>query len=276
MKRKAPEPVNSLQQISERKDSSPAKRRRFEIVCTICQERLIESDIPWKTLPCGHMFHLNCSEQWLRRKALCPNCRLEISVDGPLIQSSSSESSDSESSDNSDHAIRTNRQLLISGEMKVEDSDSDWDSDSDYRSPPIKADGDTVLTIGRHAMKSYAVIVVEDPRYCDWVMSADTAYGALKAFQNYLLDVRKSGQIWRSRPVMEEKSEWSFSSSSSWVENSEEEILVGFGRYAELTYGELEELHPQYCSWVMRLTNTSGKMKVLQRYLRMRHPSHEV
>jgi len=203
MKRAAPEPVNKLQEFFEHKDSSPAKRYRFETVqiCTICQERLTESIIPSKTLPCGHIFHLNCSEQWLRRKAHCPNCRLKVSVDGPLIPSSSSESSDSESSEGPNDVTSTNNQRCVfAGEMKGGNSssdwasDSDWESDSDRGSVGDKADGDSVLPIGRHALKSYAVIVAEDPRYCDWVIG-NTVYGALRDFQDYLLKVRKSGQL---------------------------------------------------------------------------------
>lgn len=134
MKRIAPAPVNNLQQFSEGKESSPAKRHRSQIVqiCTICQEVLTESVIPLTILPCGHIFHLNCSEQWLKRKPLCPNCRLKIFVDVPIIPSSSSESSDSESNDSSDSVTSGAMSFYESG-SDVEDISSDSESNSNFR-----------------------------------------------------------------------------------------------------------------------------------------------
>jgi len=243
MKRTAPKPVcNSQQPLSQ---SARAKRQRFEEnqICSICQETLGKID-PVKTLPCNHSFHVNCAEQWLSRKPVCPNCRYKVSGNREIILSSDSENSGSDTPDNSD-----DNSDLDSHDNDTSHDDGDTDDE---------ADGDTTLPIGRHAMKSYAVIVVEDPDYCQWVLRLDNAYGALKRFRRYLLELRRSGQLTENKE-----------SSSETVEN-EDHRKVGFGRHAELTYLELAERKSNYCSWVLGLSDTGGRMKNLQRYLRSR------
>jgi len=258
MKRSAPKPVGSTQQPQSQ--SASAKRRRCEVnqICSICQEILREKD-PVKTLPCNHSFHLNCAEQWLRRKPVCPNCRFKVSGTRQVINSSDSESSES---DTPDYVTQLINRSFPGGDWKDGDSDIDYyDSDTsfDHSDTDVEVDGDTTLPIGRHAMKSYAVIVVEDPDYCHWVIGLENAYGALKRFRRYLMGLRRSGQLPENRPSSSERS----------VEN-EDHVEVGFGRHAELTYLELVERKPDYCSWVLSLSDTVGRMKNLQRYLRRR------
>lgn len=44
-------------------------------MCSICQNNLTESQMG-RTLPCNHMFHAVCIDQWLlQRSATCPMCR---------------------------------------------------------------------------------------------------------------------------------------------------------------------------------------------------------
>jgi len=258
MKRSAPKPVTSSQEPLS--NSVSAKRQRCEVhqICSICQERVRESESV-KTLPCNHSFHLNCAEQWLRRKPVCPNCRFKVSGNWQIIHSSDSESSGSGTPDYFSQLIDSH---FPHGDWKDGDSDLDYyDSDISYEESDtdVEVDGDTTLPIGRHAMKSYAVIVVEDPDYCDWVIRLDNAYGALKRFRRYLLDLRRSGQLPQNRP-----------SSSESASGNDDNVEVGFGRYAELTYLQLAERKPDYCSWVLRHPNTVGRMKNLQRYLRRR------
>lgn len=47
-----------------------------DLDCTICQEDLCQQTVA--SLPCGHVFHKKCICTWLRRKATCPTCRLEL------------------------------------------------------------------------------------------------------------------------------------------------------------------------------------------------------
>uniref|UniRef100_A0A7N0UF30 RING-type E3 ubiquitin transferase n=1 Tax=Kalanchoe fedtschenkoi TaxID=63787 RepID=A0A7N0UF30_KALFE len=42
--------------------------------CSICQEDYVEDD-ELGTLTCGHGFHVQCIEQWLTCKNLCPLCK---------------------------------------------------------------------------------------------------------------------------------------------------------------------------------------------------------
>mmetsp|Transcript_24808 Transcript_24808/g.43685 ORF Transcript_24808/g.43685 Transcript_24808/m.43685 type:complete len:153 (+) Transcript_24808:29-487(+) len=42
--------------------------------CSICMERSAEGLI----LPCGHIFHRQCVERWLKNRTNCPNCRREV------------------------------------------------------------------------------------------------------------------------------------------------------------------------------------------------------
>jgi len=46
--------------------------------CTICLSATNNEEE--KTyLDCGHSFHTNCIQPWLRRSEICPNCRQKIS-----------------------------------------------------------------------------------------------------------------------------------------------------------------------------------------------------
>jgi hypothetical protein len=43
-------------------------------VCIICREQI---DVG-KRLPCGHVLHAECLQDWLRRKQICPTCRVSV------------------------------------------------------------------------------------------------------------------------------------------------------------------------------------------------------
>ena len=43
-------------------------------VCMICREQV---DVG-KRLPCGHVLHAECLQDWLRRKQICPTCRVSV------------------------------------------------------------------------------------------------------------------------------------------------------------------------------------------------------
>ena len=44
-------------------------------LCTICLDENTENLVE---LTCSHKFHLNCIEEWYKRKNTCPNCRIDI------------------------------------------------------------------------------------------------------------------------------------------------------------------------------------------------------
>jgi len=45
-----------------------------DCVCAICQENITEG----KQLPCKHVFHLKCLQDWMRYRHICPVCRMEL------------------------------------------------------------------------------------------------------------------------------------------------------------------------------------------------------
>lgn len=48
--------------------------------CIVCCEVLECSEVV-KRLPCGHLYHPNCVEPWLKRHCTCPTCRYELPTD---------------------------------------------------------------------------------------------------------------------------------------------------------------------------------------------------
>ncbi|CAH2071268.1 unnamed protein product, partial [Thlaspi arvense] len=47
-----------------------------EGVCVICMDTIrAESGVAAARMPCSHVFHRNCGEEWLRRSGICPVCR---------------------------------------------------------------------------------------------------------------------------------------------------------------------------------------------------------
>eukprot|EP00929_Paragymnodinium_shiwhaense_P101759 TRINITY_DN6491_c0_g1_i1.p1 TRINITY_DN6491_c0_g1~~TRINITY_DN6491_c0_g1_i1.p1 ORF type:complete len:136 (-),score=34.87 TRINITY_DN6491_c0_g1_i1:165-572(-) len=48
--------------------------------CAICQDGY-EPGEDIKTLPCGHLYHLECVDQWLQVSKACPLCEKKIATD---------------------------------------------------------------------------------------------------------------------------------------------------------------------------------------------------
>lgn len=44
--------------------------------CSICYDDIYEDDMT--TLPCAHMFHNSCIQQWLNQNPTCPVCRNHV------------------------------------------------------------------------------------------------------------------------------------------------------------------------------------------------------
>ncbi|CAA7023271.1 unnamed protein product [Microthlaspi erraticum] len=49
-------------------------RKDDDVKCSICQEEYVDGD-EVGTLPCQHMYHVSCAQQWLRMKNWCPICK---------------------------------------------------------------------------------------------------------------------------------------------------------------------------------------------------------
>eukprot|EP01062_Namystynia_karyoxenos_P044712 TRINITY_DN3298_c0_g1_i3.p1 TRINITY_DN3298_c0_g1~~TRINITY_DN3298_c0_g1_i3.p1 ORF type:complete len:398 (+),score=130.22 TRINITY_DN3298_c0_g1_i3:89-1195(+) len=74
-------------------EAAPGQEHAADLECSVCTAPAFRC--PVKTVPCGHMFHEGCLQDWLKDKAgaarLCPNCRKELpageaytEVDRPL------------------------------------------------------------------------------------------------------------------------------------------------------------------------------------------------
>lgn len=48
--------------------------------CVVCLGEQLIGD-PAAKLPCGHLFHVGCVQQWLERHCTCPVCRYELETD---------------------------------------------------------------------------------------------------------------------------------------------------------------------------------------------------
>ena len=49
----------------------------LKIECLVCYENFIVGAV-FKTLPCLHMYHANCIDEWLQRKPTCPICNNSV------------------------------------------------------------------------------------------------------------------------------------------------------------------------------------------------------
>ena len=49
----------------------------IEDTCQVCLETLQVGD-DMRTLPCLHRFHCTCIDEWLRRSATCPMCKMNL------------------------------------------------------------------------------------------------------------------------------------------------------------------------------------------------------
>ena len=58
---------------NEIKDTASRKKAKLD-VCSICLGQLENSQFKYK-LPCGHTFHRDCIDRWLKIKPNCPYCR---------------------------------------------------------------------------------------------------------------------------------------------------------------------------------------------------------
>jgi hypothetical protein len=48
--------------------------KNVETTCPICLCDYVNDDL-LRTLPCFHMFHVNCIDAWLQKSAICPVCK---------------------------------------------------------------------------------------------------------------------------------------------------------------------------------------------------------
>ncbi|OOQ89702.1 hypothetical protein PEBR_06997 [Penicillium brasilianum] len=53
-------------------------------MCAICTDEFVKNQL-LRVLPCGHLFHQSCVDEWLvRRSRTCPTCRYELTPPGKI------------------------------------------------------------------------------------------------------------------------------------------------------------------------------------------------
>jgi hypothetical protein len=52
-------------------------------MCAICRVNFEENDIVRKINHCGHMYHLNCIDNWFQEHTTCPVCRHNLNSNNP-------------------------------------------------------------------------------------------------------------------------------------------------------------------------------------------------
>ena len=67
--------INNISTFSFKKNSFNITNDTHNCIVCMCE---IEENEECKKLKCGHMFHSNCIDNWLRRTLECPMCRIEI------------------------------------------------------------------------------------------------------------------------------------------------------------------------------------------------------
>jgi hypothetical protein len=46
--------------------------------CSICQEHMKAHSEVYRTLGCGHSFHIDCVDEWLKDNYTCPLCKFSL------------------------------------------------------------------------------------------------------------------------------------------------------------------------------------------------------
>ena len=77
--------MRSLQESLNTEEIGVLERRVVEYerdaddACSICFEVMVRKEKVLTLPECGHVFHSECLFEWVRRKAVCPYCRNNIS-----------------------------------------------------------------------------------------------------------------------------------------------------------------------------------------------------
>ena len=76
------EPITSFDRGDGLSEETIAKIKEVptgdNLTCGICLENVIQGTLVKELPECLHQFHVDCVDEWLRRRAICPYCRCEI------------------------------------------------------------------------------------------------------------------------------------------------------------------------------------------------------
>ncbi|VAI38910.1 unnamed protein product [Triticum turgidum subsp. durum] len=80
--------LSALPVTAYRKESGAAARAE----CAVCLAELADGDQARELPNCGHLFHLECVDAWLRTRTTCPLCRAQAGLPGENGQAQPSSS----------------------------------------------------------------------------------------------------------------------------------------------------------------------------------------
>lgn len=97
--------IDSVPQYTVNSETFPSGK---DSMCPICLSEMALGESV-RLLPCKHLFHSQCVDEWLKVNASCPTCRSSIFIE----DSSSSESKNSNSNEEKTSTLPNNRRLPL-------------------------------------------------------------------------------------------------------------------------------------------------------------------
>lgn len=73
-------PRMTFSEANHKKNTSSSSNTSSSLLCSICLADYIEADLVLLLPNCGHFFHVDCVDHWLRLRATCPMCRSNPAV----------------------------------------------------------------------------------------------------------------------------------------------------------------------------------------------------
>ena len=74
--------INAYKESIPSRTPAEARKRAVDVLvigdCPVCLENMKRGDHNLTWLPCTHVFHADCVEDWLRSNRTCPNCRSSL------------------------------------------------------------------------------------------------------------------------------------------------------------------------------------------------------
>ena len=74
-------------------NASDVSNNLVGVVCTICQDTVVPTDLCRRLNACQHVYHKGCIDEWFTRSVFCPSCRHDVReprAASPMLQAAAS------------------------------------------------------------------------------------------------------------------------------------------------------------------------------------------
>ena len=74
-------------------NASDVSNNLVGVVCTICQDTVVPTDLCRRLNACQHVYHKACIDEWFTRSVFCPSCRHDVReprAASPMLQAAAS------------------------------------------------------------------------------------------------------------------------------------------------------------------------------------------